>query len=176
MAVAAGSFLSIEIGSDGNFGEGGDPTRVEVLGEDHVLVEALGGGGGSEDELSGGAGYSGGGGGSLTGYPGGEGGTDGGDGGHSPFSSEGGRGSGVDISLLTLDTFTLSPGAGGEGEYNRAGGGGGLVVTRLTGNGNIETRHVGRAREGPTDGEGYGAGSGNGWGQKGLVLIEILKG
>ena len=171
VSVVADSLLSIEIGSDGNFGEGGNPTRVEVLGQDRILVEAQGGGGGSEDELSGGAGYSGGGGGSLTGYPGGEGGTDGGDGGHSPFSSEGGPGSGLDISQLALDNFSLSPGAGGAGEYNRAGGGGGLVVTTLAGN----TRHRGRAREGPTDGEGYGAGSGNGWGEKGLVLIEILK-
>ena len=166
----AGSILSIEIGSDGNFGESGDPTRVEVLGQDRVLIEAQGGGGGSLDDLSGGAGYSGGGGGSLTGYPGGEGGSDGGDGGHSPFSSDGGLGSGVDISLLVLDHFTLSPGAGGAGEYNRAGGGGGLVVTRGG------QRHAARTREGPTDGEGYGAGSGNGWGEKGLVLIEIVRG
>ena len=59
---------------------------------------------------------------------------------------------------------------GGGGCEGGVGGGGGLVVTRG------DQRLGARAREGPTDGEGYGAGSGNGWGEKGLVLIEIVRG
>ena len=72
--------------------------------------------------------HSGGGGGSTTGYPGGRGGTAGGDGEQSPFSARGGAGSGADIAQFVFSTWSLVPGAGGAGEYNRAGGGGGVLV------------------------------------------------
>ena len=32
-----------------------------------------------------------------------------------------------------------------------------------------------RLEDSPTDGEGYGAGSGNGWAAKGVVILEIVK-
>ena len=106
------------------------------------------------------------------------------------------------------------PGAGGAGEYNRAGGGGGVLVTEggVT-HGGRGSRHGPQAfqdiiitsllsellntkpikktlftkspphlleasdpcsrGDGVTDGEGFGAGSGNGWAEKGLVLVEI---
>ena len=67
--------------------------------------------------------HSGGGGGSTTGYPGGRGGTAGGDGEQSPFSARGGAGSGADIAQFVFSTWSLVPGAGGAGEYNRAGAG-----------------------------------------------------
>ena len=73
----------------------------------------------------------------------------------------------MDITQYQFQNFNLSPGVGGVGEYNRAGGGGGVVV-------NTKTGHGVRDQEGPTDGVGYGAGSGNGWAEKGLVLIEIV--
>ena len=135
-----------------------------------TLGLAAGGSGGGENELAGGGGYSGGGGGSVTGYPGGKGGSDGSDGEHSPFSSDGGLGSGLDISTIRLDHFTLVAGRGGVGEYNRAGGGGGVVVVED----GVE-RRPGRTQDSPTDGEGYGAGSGNGWAAKGLILVEIVQ-
>ena len=164
--------LSLEIGADGNFGTAGESTIVLDVSTGDTLAVAEGGGGGSDDEVSGGAGYSGGGGGSTTGYPGGDGGSDGGDGEHSPFSSDGGQGSGVDLSSFQFQYFNLRPGAGGQGEYNRGGGGGGVVVTDYQG----VVRAGARGRgDGVTDGEGYGAGSGNGWGEKGLILLEIVQ-
>ena len=65
----------------------------------------------------------------------------------------------------------MRPGAGGQGEYNRGGGGGGVVVTDYQG----VVRAGARRGDGVTDGEGYGAGSGNGWGEKGLILLEIVQ-
>jgi len=172
VSIPSGSILSIEIGSDGNFGTAGEATMVSDLLSGETLILADGGEGGSDDETSGGGGYSGGGGGSITGYPGGDGGSDGADGEHSPFSSDGGPGSGLDISELQFEYFTVSPGAGGVGEYNRGGGGGGLlVISRMTGM--IHGQH--RVGQGVTDGQGYGAGSGNGWGEKGLILLEIVE-
>ena len=57
-----------------------------------------------------------------------------------------------------------STGAGGVGEYDRAWGVGGVVVV-------MEGKVWGRNRDlGPTDGEGYGAGSGNGWASKGVAF------
>ena len=147
--------------------EGESTTLGEYLSSDHIL-EAAGGLGGDTDEESGGDGYSGGGGGSSSGFAGGHGGTDGGDGEHSPFSGDGGKGSGVDITRFVFDHFTLKPGAGGVGEYDRAGGGGGVVV--VVG----DKVYDGRRDHGPTDGEGYGAGSGNGWANKGVALLEII--
>ena len=136
-----------------------------------TLAKAAGGSGGGDNEVAGGAGYSGGGGGSITGYPGGKGGSDGADGEHSPFSSDGGRGSGLNISTFQFDHFQLVPGRGGLGEYNRAGGGGGVVL--------LDAGALRRPRrslqDSPTDGEGFGAGSGNGWAAKGLVIMEIIQ-
>ena len=85
---------------------------------------------GEDSGGNGGNGYSGGGGGGANGYPAGDGGFDGGDGEHSPFSSEGqqnlheflneeilfctgGKGSGMNVSLIHLDNFFLTPGAAG---------------------------------------------------------------
>jgi len=160
--------LGVNIGKDGNFGGAGESTSLGVYLSSDYLVEALGGLGGDDNEESGGDGYSGGGGGSTSGFAGGHGGTDGGDGEHSPFSSDGGKGSGVNIRSFQFDHFQLSPGAGGVGEYDRAGGGGGVLVE-------VEREVFGRRRDhGPTDGEGYGGGSGNGWANKGVAVLEII--
>ena len=167
--MAADTILSLDVGGDGNFGGAGSPSSVSVYPGGELLGEAAGGGGGGDSEVAGGAGYSGGGGGSITGYPGGAGGWDGGDGEHSPFSSDGGAGSGLDLSTIELDHFQLVAGRGGEGEYNRAGGGGGLLVLQA---GVLRGR---RLQDSPTDGEGYGGGSGNGWAAKGVVLLEIVQ-
>ena len=167
--MVAPTILSLDVGGDGNFGGAGSPSSVSVYPGGETLGEAAGGGGGGDSEVAGGAGYSGGGGGSITGYPGGAGGSDGGDGEHSPFSSDGGAGSGLDISTIQFDHFQLVPGQGGEGEYNRAGGGGGVLVLE---GGVVMGR---RLEDSPTDGEGYGAGSGNGWAAKGVVILEIVK-
>ena len=42
-----------------------------------------------------------------------------------------GKGSGMDISLIPLEKFVLSPGDGGVGEDNYGGGGGGVLVDGL---------------------------------------------
>ena len=159
--------LSVNVGKDGNFGGTGDSTTLGIYLSDDNLVEAPGGIGGDDNEERGGDGYSGGGGGSTTGFPGGSGGFNGGDGEHSPFSSDGGKGSGIQINEFEFEHFELSPGAGGEGEYDRAGGGGGVLI-------NMGDRLYGVRDHGPTDGEGYGAGSGNGWANKGVAVLEII--
>ena len=169
ITVVSPTILSLDVGGDGNFGGSGSPSSVSVYPGGETLGQAAGGGGGGDSEVAGGDGYSGGGGGSITGYPGGAGGSDGGDGEHSPFSSDGGAGSGLDISTIQFDHFQLVPGQGGEGEYNRAGGGGGLLVLE---DGVVLGR---RLEDSPTDGEGFGAGSGNGWAAKGVVIMEIVK-
>ena len=157
----------MDIGKDGNFGGAGETTTIGIYLSSEHLVEARGGSGGDDVETTGGDGYSGGGGGSTSGFPGGSGGTDGGDGGHSPFSSDGGKGSGFDIKSIEFEHFEVFPGAGGVGEYDRAGGGVEVVE--------MKERVWGRDRDhGPTDGEGYGAGSGNGWANKGVAVLEIV--
>ena len=151
--------LSVTVGRAGNFGSSGDATTVEVYGGE-FLFGVAGGVGGADAGGNGGSGYSGGGGGGKNGYPAGFGGTDGGDGGHSPFSSEGGQGSGVNITDFQLEYFSLSPGAGGPGVGFYGGGGGGVLVSPAPG-----------PKDG--EGEGYGAGGG-GSANKGVAILEII--
>ena len=119
--------------------------------------------------LDGGSGYSGGGG------PGssyrGNGGRNGGDG-QDGDRGLGGHGSGMDISLYTFTTWSLSPGLGGKHFFYFGGGGGGGVLVD----------GVGPDREGwggeYYEGEGYGGGgcgasSENSNGLQGVILIEI---
>ena len=107
---------------------------------------------------SGGAGYSGIGGGAATNNYSGDGGEDGGDGHDSSNGYNGGAGSGLNISSISLEQFTLTPGAGGV-----RGGGGGVLVNM----------------DGPQDtdqsGQGYGGGGSIPHGDPGdgLVLLEI---
>lgn len=82
--------------------------------------------------------------------PGGHGGEDGGDGEHSPFSGDGGRGSGVDIQKFPLREFDLQFGKYGVKAGGGGGGGGGVVVL---GHNPPELRD-----HEPSDGEGWGAG------------------
>ena len=82
--------------------------------------------------------------------PGGHGGQDGGDGEHSPFSGDGGRGSGVDIQKFPLREFDLEFGKYGVRAGGGGGGGGGVVVI---GHDPPELRD-----HEPSDGEGWGAG------------------
>merc|ERR1712215_606454 len=127
VALDSSSSLSVTIGRSGNFGESGDSTILEVYGGE-LLLGVPGGVGGESSGGNGGGGYSGGGGGGANGFPGGAGGSNVGDGEHSPFSSEGGKGSAVDISTFQLENFKLSPGAGGAGVGFYGGGVGGVVV------------------------------------------------
>ena len=121
-----------------------------------------------EPPNDGGAGYSGGGqGGKGFGNDGGEGGSDSSNG---CCGELGGEGSGLDLSSIQQETFSLSPGAGGK-KYMTAGGGGG------GGGGGVLVDG-----EGPKDnydsyknnGQGYGGGGGaNGAAGRGVVLMEI---
>merc|ERR1712123_409667 len=156
--VESSDLLSVTIGRAGNFGTSGDPTTLEIYGGDLILGVPGDGGG------NGGNGYSGGGGGGANGFPAGDGGFDGGDGEHSPFSSEGGRGSGLNITSFDLQYFKLRAGAGGIGSGFYGGGGGGVVVV------GDERQHQ-KAEEG--NGEGYGGGGGSS-GSKGVALLEIV--
>ena len=81
---------------------------------------------------------------------GGHGGQDGGDGEHSPFSGDGGRGSGVDIQKFPLREFDLEFGKYGVRAGGGGGGGGGVVVL---GHNPPDLRD-----HEPSDGEGWGAG------------------
>ena len=76
----------------------------------------------------------------------------------------GGKGSGLDLTSIILQQFSLSPGAGGKGDSDYGGGGGGVLV-----NG------VGPNRTTTGSGEGYGGGeyTGNSGDGPGIVLIEI---
>ena len=129
-----------------------------------TVVEAAPGGDGTN--YDGGAGYSGGGAG-FGDYIYGNGGLDGGDGEDGDGKGHGGVGSGLDISSISLASFVLSPGVGGEKHYyntNHFGGGGGGVL--VDGEGPQETQY---------DGEGYGGG--RGWSEgkpgPGVVLMEV---
>jgi len=157
--------LSVEIGRGGNFGSSGKDTTISYYGGD-LLFGVPGGVGGEESGENGGNGYSGGGCGGTGGQPGGHGGEDGGDGEHSPFSGDGGRGSGVDIQKFPLREFDLQFGKYGVKAGGGGGGGGGVVVL---GHNPPELRD-----HEPSDGEGWGAGSGAGWATQGVVLLEII--
>ena len=111
---------------------------------------------------TGGNGYSGGGHGRGGGGGSTKGGSDGSDGEGSPY---GGRGSGFDISTISLEHHILSQGNGGEPcGYNYGGGGGGVLVD-----------NVGPS-SGTNQGEGYGGGGAiandSGSGLQGMALIE----
>ena len=114
---------------------------------------------------TGGAGYSGGGGGrNDSRYLGGDGGQDGGDGddGNCPGGCHGAAGSGLDLSVIKLTRFSLSPGLGGTKSGHYGGGGGGVMVDE---EGPQATVH---------DGQGYGGGGAHvGIPGSGLVLMEI---
>ena len=117
----------------------------------------------------GGAGYSGGGGCCRSDLYG-DGGEDGSDG----CGSYGGAGSGLNLASISLQRFSLAPGAAGKkhisgGGYHCGGGGGGVMVD---GAGPRDSNH---------DGEGYGGGMGGYYSETpgspgpGVVLIEINK-
>ena len=135
----------------------GNPSKVAVGGE--VVLKAKPGK--TTDNVVGGDGYSGGG-----GYGTGRGGSDGGDGEvGDDEDSEAGKGSGLDLSSISMKSFILTPGKGGVGESFYGGGGGGVVVNGKK----PEVEHCG--------GEGYGGGGGyNGFVNAvsaGCVLIEL---
>merc|ERR1712181_9967 len=132
-------------------------SKVEFAGGELVL-EALPGK--VSQSGSGGAGYSGGGG--YERISGGIGGSDGSDG-DSVGGTDGGKGSGFDLTLLTLKNFILTPGTGGQPIGRSGGGGGGVAV-----NGKIPRV------TGEFAGVGFGGGSANfGSGNHGCVIVEI---
>jgi len=88
-----------------------------------TIVRALPGGSGNLN----GDGYSGGGGYDRSGHNGGCGGSNGGNG-TDGSDRGGGKGSGLDISTITLEHFKLTPAAGGKGCPYYGGGGGGVLV------------------------------------------------
>jgi len=138
-------------------GELGQSSKVEFAGGE-IVLEALPGK--VSQSGSGGAGYSGGGG--YERISGGIGGSDGSDG-DSAGAADGGKGSGSDLTLLTLKNFILTPGRGGQPNGGAGGGGGGVAV-----NGKIP--HV----NGQYAGVGFGGGSANyGSGYHGCVIVEI---
>ena len=165
ISTMGSSILRTSVGRGGNFGGTGDSSMVETSAGE-LLIASAGGMGGGDADGNGGDGYCGGGGGGA-GYTPGDGGYDGGDGEQSPFNGgEGGHGSGVNVTTLVMEHFTLSPGQGGVGVLFYGGGGGGVLVTDPQGNqhGNHQTE--------PDDGVGYGAGGTTA--TSGAVLVEIV--
>lgn len=132
-----------------------------------MLLGSPGGVGGEDSGGNGGNGYSGGGGGGANGYPAGDGGYDGGDGEHSPFSSEGGRGSGVNVTDIKFRYFHLTPGDGGLGVGFYGGGGGGVLVHGIDGT------VLGDNGQSPEEGNGVGYGAGGSRASKGVAILEI---
>ena len=133
---------------------GGPGENSIIATPDQLLLSASQGGDGSGSR--GGDGYSGG------GY-GADGGEDGGDG----PGQYGGQGSGLDLSSITLQSFSITPGAGGKALGQRGGGGGGVLA-----NG------VGPNRNNTNSGEGYGGGRGyesSDTDGPGIVLMEIIR-
>ena len=139
-----------------------ESSKVEIGGE--LVLEALPGQIGQF--YTGGAGYSGG------GATGGEGGSNGSNGGNSSSRGGtlywGGQGSGLDLSLVSMRNFILSPGAGGQPVAQFGGGGGGVVVNGkmpVGGNSGNKINYVGN---------GFGGGSGvTRKGFPGCILVEI---
>lgn len=132
----------------------GWPGEKSTIGTPDQLFLSASSGGDSSDDLAG-SGYSGG------GYRA-DGGEDGGDG----YGSRGGKGSGLDLSSITLQNFSLTPGVGGKAQGSIGGGGGGVLV-----NG------VGPNRASTNSGEGYGGGRyyNSDTDGPGLVLMEIIR-
>ena len=134
-------------------GQMGESSKVEIAGE--LVLEALSGETGAGGP--GGAGYSGGG---AYGSNGGSGGSDGGNSTNYP----GGNGSGLDLNLVSLKNFILTPGAGGLpfGEYG--GGGGGVAVNGKMPD--VTSHYAGAGFGGGTTGFSYP-------GYQGCVILEI---
>ena len=151
----------IDVSSTGyqvSVGQSGQDSFIQKKSGQPVITAQPGGDGIST--YRGGDGYSGGGGQGTQQGAGSRGGSDGSDGG----GIYGGKGSGFNISTISLDHFILSPGNGGE-TYNFyfGGGGGGVLVDNV----GPDSQNV--------QGKGYGGGGGayeyqNGL--QGMVLIE----
>jgi len=167
LTISSSTSLLVTVGRGGNFGSSGDSTLVETS-DGETLLGSPGGVGGEDSGGNGGNGYSGGGGGGANGYPAGDGGFDGGDGEHSPFSSEGGKGSGMNVSLIHLDNFFLTPGAAGVGVGFYGGGGGGVLVHGIDGT------VLGDDGQSPEEGEGVGFGAGGSRSSNGVAIMEIV--
>merc|ERR1719367_69195 len=130
-------------------GTSGIPSKVEVGGE--ILLEAAPGetnvtcpGACGADGYSGGGGY-----GSDQHGSGGRGGSNGSDGEESS-NDKGGKGSGLDVGLLSTEKFSLVPGEGGVSHIHTGRFGGGVVV-----NGRKPGDHEGGRGEGFGGGGGY---------------------
>ena len=104
-------------------GSAGEDTYVTDVANDTTIVRAAKGNAGGLSD-AGGSGYSGGGGGDSS--PG-DGGSDGGYG-EGSSNSPGGAGSGLDVTAIPVQSFTLSPGDGGSAYSSYGGGGGGLLI------------------------------------------------
>ena len=81
--------------------------------------------------------------------------------------SAGGKGSGLDLSSITLQKFSITPGVGGKAQGNAGGGGGGVLA-----NGDNPNRASTNSGEGYGGGRGYESSDTDG---PGLVLMEIIR-
>ena len=167
LTVSGSVSILVTIGRGGNFGSSGDSTVLELSGGD-TLLGSPGGVGGEDSGGNGGNGYCGGGGGGANGYPAGDGGYDGGDGEHSPFSSEGGKGSGLNVTEVVMKNFRFEAGLGGVGVGFYGGGGGGVLVH--TPDGEV----IGDQGQDPEEGEGVGYGAGGSRSTNGVAILEII--
>jgi len=150
-------YLKVKVGAGGKEGKGGKDTTVNW---EETHLRAQGGEGG--EGVKGGAGFSGGG---AGGEQYGDGGKNGGNG---CCGSSKGEGSGLDLSSIQLDTFSLSPGSKGnryQTTIGKDGGGGGGVL--------VDGEAPDYSEFPSLDGQGYGGGGGYGAGCQGVVLMEI---
>ena len=156
----------IDVSSTGyqvSVGQSGQDSFIQKKNGQAVITAQPGGDGVST--YRGGDGYSGGGGQGTQQGSGSRGGSDGSDGG----GTYGGKGSGFNISTISLEHFILSPGDGGETYNFYFGGGGGGVLVDNIGPACLDCLGYG---------SGYGGGGGGGnagftnYGLQGMVLIE----
>ena len=151
LQVSAGTKMTTNVGS------GGQSSSLTISGKDTITAQP----GEDSQGWNGGNGYSGGGGGRESSSRGGDGGSNGGDG--ERGSWRGGTGTGQDVSLFTFTTWSLGPGAGGQGDGYYGGGGGGVMVNGA--GPQINGYQV--------EGAGYGGG-GNGYANGGVALPGVI--
>ena len=161
--ITANREVEVVVGSGGASNQTGGESSVSYRSGETLLTA---GGGGRADLTDGGDGYSGG------GAQGGQGGSDGADGENYGPHYEGGAGSGLNISDVSFESFSVSAGEAGLGDQTYGGGGGGGVL--VSGPGLEQDRPVRH----PGDGEGWGGGAGGASegnvGEQGLVILEII--
>ena len=160
--VTANSRLEITVGAGGEKNQSGAVTSISSSSDGSVLLRAEGGG--AARLTDGGDGYCGG------GAQGARGGTDGAGGADYGPNYKGGSGSGLALTQINLDLFSVSAGGFGLGDETYGGGGGGGLVVEGPGMELLPPSTTG-------EGEGWGGGSSgsseDNTGLPGLVVLEI---